>query len=358
MQIHAEALEQIARTIFEAGGSSPGEAAKVATRLIEANLCGHDSHGIIRVHQYVSQAGRGSLVPNQSAEIVSETEVVTVMDGRFGFGQVVAEQAMENAIGKARRHGLAMVALRNASHVGRLADWAIMATEASMAALILCNGVGVPPIVAPHGGRDSRASTNPMAIAVPEASAGAIVLDFATSAIAEGKVRVARNKGTDVPAETLLDAEGRPTRDPNDLYSEPRGSLLPLGGALSGHKGGGLSLMCDLLGGAFSGGRANWPVEPDTTSFSNNFLALVIAPGVFLDAGALAEEVRRYAEFVKSSRPRAPEGEVLLPGEPERRSRAARAQNGIPVDDATWSQLMEAAEMVGLRRADLEALAA
>lgn len=358
MQIHARPLERIARTIFEAAGSTPEEAAKVAARLIEANLCGHDSHGIIRVHQYVSQARRGSLVPNQSAEIVSETEVVTVMDGRWGFGQIVAEQAMRNAIGKARRHGLAMVALRNASHVGRLADWAMMATEEGMAALLLCNGVGVPPIVAPHGGRDARASTNPMAIAVPEAGAASIVLDFATSAIAEGKVRVARNKGTDVPAEVLLDAEGQPTRDPNHLYSDPRGVLLPLGGGLSGHKGGGLSLMCDLLAGAFSGGRCNWPAGPNEPHFSNNFIALVIAPGAFLDAGELAAEVRRYAEFVKSSRPRTPEGEVLLPGEPERRSRAARVEGGIPIEDATWAQLMEAAEMVGLHRDQLEALAA
>jgi uncharacterized oxidoreductase len=358
MQVHAQALERIARTIFEAAGSAPEEAAKVAARLIEANLCGHDSHGIIRVYQYVNQAQQGSLVPNQSAEVVSETEVVTVMDGRWGFGQIVAEQAMRAVIDKARRHGLAMVALRNASHVGRLADWAIMAAEEGQAAIILCNAVNVPPIVAPHGGRDARASTNPMAIAVPMEGGRPILLDFATSAIAEGKVRVARNKGVEVPVETLIDADGRPTRDPNDLYSEPRGALLPLGGALSGHKGGGLSLMCDLLGGAFSGGRCNWAAGPDEPHFSNNFLALVIAPGVFLDARALAEEVRNYTAFVKSSRPRAEGGEVLLPGEPEQRSKAERTRNGIPIEEATWKQLMEAGELAGLRRSELEALAA
>jgi hydroxycarboxylate dehydrogenase B len=197
-----------------------------------------------------------------------------------------------------------------------------------------------------------------MAIAVPMEGGRPILLDFATSAIAEGKVRVARNKGVEVPAETLIDADGRPTRDPNDLYSEPRGALLPLGGVLSGHKGGGLSLMCDLLGGAFSGGRCNWPAGPNEPHFSNNFLALVIAPGVFLDARALAEEVRNYTAFVKSSRPRAEGGEVLLPGEPEQRSKAERTRNGIPIEEATWKQLMEAGELAGLRRSELEALAA
>jgi len=356
MQIQAEALLQIVRRIFEAAGSSPGEAQKIAARLVEANLCGHDSHGVIRVQQYAGFVREGKVIPNQSAEVVSDGETVVVLDGRRGFGQVMAERAMAEGIERAARSGLALAALRNTAHVGRLADWAIMATDAGCAAIILCNGVGVPPIVVPHGGRDPRASTNPFAIAVPLADGPPLVLDFATSAIAEGKVRVARNKGAEVPPECLIDAEGRPTRDPNALYADPPGALLPFGGALGGHKGGGLALMCDLLAGAFSGGQCNHPVDPAETHFANNFLAIVIAPARYLAADALAAEIRRYVDYVKSARPRTPDGEVVLPGEPERRSRAARLADGIPIEPATWDQLMDAGTTVGLSRADLEAL--
>ena len=198
----------------------------------------------------------------------------------------------------------------------------------------------------PFAGRDARGSTNPIALAVPVADDEPIVLDFATSAIAEGKVRVAQHKGVDTPSECLIDADGRPTRDPGVLYEEPLGALLPFGGALGGHKGGGLWIMCDLLAGALSGGRASHPIDGEP-QFSNNVTMIVIAPACFEDSG-FAGEVRRYAGFVKSSRPADPAGEVLLPGEPERRHKAERLEHGVPVADATWAQLLEAAAMVGL----------
>lgn len=356
MQIAADRLRQLAATILAAAGSSQHEAEKVAARLVDANLTGHDSHGVIRVPQYVGQVRDGSIVPNRSAEVVRETEAVTVLDGQFGYGQIVGEQAVQAAIDKARRHGIALSALCSAAHLGRLGDWAEMAAAEGLASLHFVNATGIPLRVVPHGGRDGRGTTNPIAMGVPVEGSGPVVLDFATSATAEGKVRVARNKGVAIPPDCLLDAEGRPTTDPNHLYTDPPGALLPFGGATAGHKGGALWLMVDLLAGGLTGGGCSRPPE-GAPRFSSSMLSIVIAPQAYADGGALGGEIRRYVEFVKSSRPRTPGGEVLLPGEPERRARAERLASGIPVDPTTWEHIMASGAQVGLARADLEAIA-
>jgi uncharacterized oxidoreductase len=356
MDIRAEALQRIAQAILVATGSSSEEADKVAQKLVGANLAGHDSHGVIRVPQYVGQVQDGTIVPNQSAQVVRETDVVTVLDGRFGYGQVVGEQAVQAAIDKARRHGIAMSALRSSAHLGRLGDWAEMAAAAGLASLHFVNATGIPLRVVPHGGRDGRGTTNPIAMGIPVEGSGPVVLDFATSATAEGKVRVARNKGALIPPDCLLDAEGRPTTDPNDLYTDPPGTLLPFGGATAGHKGGALWLLVDLLAGGLTGGGCSRPPE-GALRFSSSMLSIVIAPQAYGDAGAFGAEMRRYVEFVKSARPRTPGGEVLLPGEPERRARAERLASGIPIDPTTWEHIIASGAQVGLERAALEAMA-
>jgi uncharacterized oxidoreductase len=216
------------------------------------------------------------------------------------------------------------------------------------------NATGIPLRVVPHGGRDGRGTTNPLAMGIPVAGQEPVVLDFATSGIAEGKVRVARNKGVPIPEDCLLDADGRPTTDPNALYADPPGNLVPFGGAVSGHKGGALWLMVDLLAGAFTGGGCSRPPEGEAR-FSSNMLSIVIAPAAYAGAG-LAAEIERYLGFVKSSRPRRADGAVLLPGEPEQQARAARRAGGIPIDPTTWEHIMAAGERQGLVRADLEAL--
>jgi uncharacterized oxidoreductase len=356
MQIAADPLRQLAATILEAAGSSAAEAGKVAARLVGANLTGHDSHGVIRVPQYVGQVQDGTILPNRIAEVVRETAAVTVLDGRFGYGQIVGEQAVQAAIDKARRQGIAMSALFASAHLGRLGDWAEMAAAAGLASLHFVNATGIPLRVVPHGGRDGRGTTNPIAIGVPVVDGGPVILDYATSAIAEGKVRVARNKGVPVPPDCLLDADGRPTTDPDDLYTDPPGNLVPFGGATSGHKGGALWLMVDLLAGGFTGGGCSRPPQ-GAARFSSSMLSIVIAPEAYADAGAVGAEIRRHVDFVKSARPRAPGGEVLLPGEPERRVRAERLAGGIAIDATTWDQIMAAGARVGLERGALEALA-
>jgi hydroxycarboxylate dehydrogenase B len=357
MQIAAEVLREISAQILAAAGSSDEEAGKVAKRLVDANLHGHDSHGVIRVPQYVSQVRSGAIQPNQQAEIVSETDTVTVLDGHYGYGQIMGERAMEVAIEKAARHGIAMSALRHSGHLGRVGDWPEMATAAGMASLHFVNAIGIPLRVVPHGGRDGRGTTNPIAMGIPVPGAAPVILDFATSATAEGKVRVARNKGVAIPPDCLVDAEGNPTTDPNHLYADPPGSLLPFGGAVSGHKGGALWLMCEVLAGALAGGGCSKPLE-GKPRFSSGMLSIVIAPQAYGDAGTIGAEIERYLGYVKSSRPRQPGGEVLLPGEPERRARAERTAGGIPVDPTTWDHIMTAAEDVGLDRAALDARAA
>ncbi len=356
MQIAADRLRRLAATILEAAGSAAAEADAVAGRLVGANLAGHDSHGVIRVPQYVDQVRAGQILPNRTALVVSDSDAVTVLDGRGGYGQIVGAQAVQAAIDKAASHGIALSALRGSAHLGRLGDWAEMAAAAGMASIHFVNATGIPLRVVPHGGRDGRGTTNPIAMGIPVEGGEPVVLDFATSAIAEGKVRVARNKGTPVPPDCLLDAAGQPTTDPNALYAEPPGNLVPFGGAVTGHKGGALWLMVDLLAGAFTGGGCSRLPEGEPR-FSSNMLSIVIAPEVYAGAG-LAAEVRRYLEFVKSSRPRAANGEVLLPGEPERRARAERLANGVPIDPITWEHILGAAERQGLGRAEIEALAA
>jgi uncharacterized oxidoreductase len=357
MQIAAEVLREISAQILAAAGSSAEEAGKVAARLVDANLHGHDSHGVIRVPQYVSQVRSGAIVPNQKPEIVAETDTVTVLDGNFGYGQIMGERAIQVAIEKAARHGIAMSALRHSAHLGRVGDWPEMAAAAGMASLHFVNATGIPLRVVPHGGRDGRGTTNPIAMGIPVPGSAPVILDFATSATAEGKVRVARNKGVEIPPDCLVDAEGNPTTDPNHLYTDPPGSLLPFGGAVSGHKGGALWLMCDLLAGGLTGGGCSKPPK-DAARFSSSMLSIVIAPQAYGDAGAIGAEIQRYVGFVKSSRPRQEGGEVLLPGEPERRAKAERAATGIPVDPTTWDHIMTAAEEVGLERAALDARAA
>ena len=356
MQIAADRLRRLAATILGAAGSSADEADVVAARLIGANLAGHDSHGVIRVPQYVDQVQAGHVLPNRTAEVVSETDAVTVLDGQGGYGQIVGAQSVQAAIDKATRHGIALSALQRSAHLGRLGDWAEMAAAAGMASIHFVNATGIPLRVVPHGGRDGRGTTNPLAMGIPVAGGDPVVLDFATSAVAEGKVRVARNKGVAIPPDCLLDADGRPTTDPNALYADPPGNLVPFGGAVTGHKGGALWLMVDLLAGAFTGGGCSRLPEGEPR-FTSNMLSIVIAPEAYAGAG-LAAEIRRYLEFVKSSRPRAPGGEVLLPGEPERRARAERLANGVPVDPTTWEHILAAGEALGLGRAELEALAA
>ncbi len=354
MQCAAERLAEVALRIFMAAGSARAEAAKVAQRLVDANLTGHDSHGVIRIPQYVDMVQTGALLPNQAVKLLAETDAVSLLDGQYGYGQIVGEQAVDAAIAKARQHGIGMASLRHAGHLGRIGDWAEHAAAAGMTSLHFVNVVGIPARVVPHGGLDPRGTTNPIAIGMPTPAGPPVILDFATSAVAEGKVRLARNKGTFLPHDCLIGADGQPTTDPATLYADPPARMLPLGGAVSGHKGGALWLMCDLLAGAFAGGCTRPPEDP--LRQGSNMLSIVIAPACFAEPDGIGAEIQRYVDFVRSARPRDPEKPVMVPGEPEQRGRTERLAKGVTVDPETWSQIMAAATRVGLASEPLEQL--
>ena len=359
MRFRHDELTHLIEATFAAAGCDGEEARRVATRLVESNLVGHDSHGIIRVPSYVEWLRDGRVFPNRSIAVVSDSDAVAVVDGQFGLGQTVGEQAVRLALEKSARHGVAIVALRHAGHLGRIGDYAEMAGRAGKLSLHFVNTSGAGMLVAPHGGVERRLSVNPIALAAPRATGEPIVLDMSAAPMAEGKLRVALHRGENVPDGCIIDAEGNPTNDPKDFYCDPPGALIPI----AGHKGHGLLLFTELLAGALTGGSCSNP--ENAWRVSNNMLSIVMDRSYFGSEEAFFEEVDRYVAFVKSSRKSTPNGDILMPGEAEARTRARRLEEGIEVDDVTWGQLYDTCAALGVshdfpapegERADLDGL--
>ena len=349
----AAALTDLISRICVAGGSAPDEAKEVADQLVTANLTGHDSHGIGMMPAYVRALFDGKLRPNVQPTVVSDRGAYLLIDGNYGYGQTVAKKAMELGIAKAREMGIAVVALRNAHHIGRVGAWGEMAAAAGFVSIHYVN-VTSSHIVAPYGGSDARLSTNPYVTAFPATPGNpAIILDMATSKVAMGKVRVAYNKGVEVDDHTLIDSQGRETRDPAVMFTEPKGALMAAGL----HKGYGLALACELLAGAFTQGGTNLPEAHALPTIVNNMLAIILDPGMFGERAAFEKEIDAFTAWVKASPPGPGVDAVMVPGDPERKSKAARLADGIPVDDQTWQEMLEAAARVGLNRAEVEQMA-
>jgi uncharacterized oxidoreductase len=336
----AEKLTAFADSLFRAAGVPADEAARVAESLVLANLCGHDSHGMIRVVQYADAIKDGRLKPGAPFNIVKQTAAVLVVDGGWGLGQVQAHRLLDRLVPRAEALGLAAGTLRNCGHIGRLGEYAEAAAARKMAFLASVNNHGFGRGVAPPGGKEPRIGTNPLCVGVPTNS-DSVVLDIGTSVVAEGKVRVAFNKGQKVPDGWLLDPDGKPTTDPGVLYKEPRGSILPLGGSQA-YKGFGIGLVLDMLVGGFSGAPCSAPGLPNMSGNAVFFLVLDI--NQFAGAEHFLREVSGLATSVKTCPKADGVQEILVPGEPERRTRAARQQSGITLDDGTWKQLTTLAE--------------
>ncbi len=337
----AEKLTAFAESLFRASGVPDDEASRVARSLVDANLCGHDSHGMIRVLQYAEAIRDGRYKPGAPFTVLKQTAGVLVVDGGQGLGQVQAHRLLERLVPRAQALGLAAGTLMRCGHIGRLGEYAEAAAAHKMAFLATVNNHGFGRGVAPPGGKESRIGTNPLCVGIPT-RAEPVVLDIGTSVVAEGKVRVLFNKGQQVPPGWLLDAEGRPTTDPGVLYKEPRGSILPLGGAGGGYKGFGIGLVLDMLVGGLSGAPCSTPGAPNLSANAVFFLLLDIDQ--FTGAAHFLSQVTGLADAIHAC-PRA-EGasEILLPGEPERREKTRRLHAGIPLDDGTWKQLTELAE--------------
>ena len=338
-----EPLRAAMRMVVRGCGSSEAEAAAVADNLVEANLAGHDSHGIGMLPRYVGAVREGGLKVNAHARTVLDAGALLRLDGDAGFGQVVGAEAMTLGIERARRLGCAIVALGNAHHLGRIGAWAEMAVAAGMVSLHFVNVVA-RPIVAPFGGAKAGFGTNPFTAGVPLKGRPPMILDFATSVIAQGKTRVAFNKGEPVAEGCLIDGDGRATTDPRWTVQPPWGALLAFGQ----HKGSGLAVLCELLGGALAAGLAGYREDGVRQRVLNGMLAVVIDPLALHGSKGWEAVADDFVAALLATTPREGHEQVLLAGDPERRTRAERIARGLPVDATTWQQILDAGASVGV----------
>lgn len=338
----SEILQVFSESIFKAGGIPADEATIVSRSLVLANLCGHDSHGVIRIPQYMEAINDGRLRPHAPFTVVKETAAVMVVDGNRGLGQVQAHRLLDRLIPRAQALGLAAGTLKQCGHIGRLGEYAEAAAARRMAFIATVNSHGFARAVAPPGGIEPRIGTNPLCLGAPTKGAP-MVLDIGTSVCAEGKVRVYYNKGGQVPEGWLLDAKGKPTTDPRVLYHDPRGSILPLGGAQA-YKGFGIGLLLDMFAGGLSGAPCSHPDAPNLVA--NAVLFILLDIDQFASGDHFLSEVGGLAERVQNCPRTEGVNEILLPGDPERRERQRREKAGIVLDDGTWGKLKEVAKQM------------
>ncbi len=346
--LESSALITFSTAIFAAAGARDEDSGIVSESLVEANLVGHDSHGVMRLPFYVEWMEKGWVNTEAEFKVVTEAGSFAVIDGDWGFGQVMGRKATELAIRKARENGAAIVAGRQCCHMGRFGEYPAMAAQAGMTAVLFSNTHGGGKIVAPWGGVERRLSANPIAVGIPRKDASPIVVDVSTCTIAEGKVRNMRTAGEAVPEGCIIDAEGNPTTDPNDFYGPPEGALLPF----ARHKGFALGLAGDILAGALSGAGCS---NPDTQRVGNSFMLTLVDVNQVRGADPFEDDVRGLVEYVKSSRLAPGVSEVLIPGEPEERMRADREAGGIPIHPDTWDNLCRTAEKYGVEPPRIEA---
>jgi hydroxycarboxylate dehydrogenase B len=333
-------------------GSEAREVALVTDNLLQANLTGHDSHGIGMLPRYANAFLEGGLRPNAHVLTKLDSGTLLALDGQAGFGQVIGQEAMQLGIERAKRHGSCIVALANSHHLCRIGAWAEMAVAEGLVSVHFVNVIA-RPIVAPWGGSDARFGTNPFAVGIPVAGRDPIVLDMATSVIAQGKARIAYNKGEALAPGQLLDDRGEPTTDPRYGVVEPLGALRAFGE----HKGFGLALVCELLGGALAGGLAVHNAADGKQRVLNGMLTILLDPSRLSDAAVFAAEMTAFLDWVKASPPQAGVDPVRVAGEPEREIRARRMTDGIPVDANTWTELLVTAAKLGRDPATLNRLA-
>jgi uncharacterized oxidoreductase len=354
MRVTADGLRRMTGAILQSGGSEAPEADLVADHLVRANLTGHDSHGVGMIPAYVRHWQAGLVVPNTHAKTVKDDGAILMYDGGRGYGRVVAGEAMAGAMARCRQTGVVAMTLANAHHIGRVGAYGELATAAGLVSLHFVNVADHRGLVAPFRGSDARFSTNPVCIALPGTDRQPpLLLDMATSAVAMGKVRVARNEGKELAGGIVIDSAGRPTRDPDVMYREPRGALLPFGG----HKGYALAVVTELLAGALSGGPTLQPGNERRGGTVNNMFAVLVDPARLAGIDWLRREIDGFVDYVKASPPADPTAPVLVPGDPERIAREERERAGIDIDPTTWQEILGAGEQMGLPRADALALA-
>jgi uncharacterized oxidoreductase len=336
-----ESISELGVALFSAAGARAEDARATVASLVTSSLMGHDSHGVIRIPEYLGFVADGSIVVDAPIVVERTGPATAVVDCGRGFGPVGAEKAIRVGVDIAREQRTACVLTRRCNHVGRLGAWVQLAADQGMLALATCNSPNRGHYVLPWGGRDGRLGTNPIAYAIPT-GADPVVADFSTSIAPEGKVRVYRNEGKPVPDGWLIDASGKPTNDPNAFYGPPRGGILPLGGG-AGHKGFALGLLVEILGSVLAGISAE-----DPNTFGNGVCFIVVDPQAFCPLDEFRRLMDEAVAYIKSSRPAPGFEEVMVPGELEFRTRRRRQKDGIPVDEATRAGLRQHGARLGV----------
>jgi len=344
VRIMARPLKDLVSSVLTSLEVPAEKAGVVADKVVEANLVGHDSHGIIRLSKYVKAIQEGRINVHANLRVVRETHGVLVFDGDWGFGHVAASEAADMAVEKARAQGIACATIFNCNDVGRVGNYTVQIAEQNFIGIMTVNDGGAGACVTPYGGCSPLFSTNPISAGIPMADRPPICVDMATSVIAAGKIALASKRGTDLPKGCIIGANGRPSTNPADFYGPPPGALLPLGGFLAGHKGYALAMLVEVLSGALSGAGCSGSGERD----SQGVFILAINPEVFGPPEEFAQKLTQLVEITKSS-PKA-EGvtEILIPGEPEWREKEKRLRSGIFIEEATWAEIMEIASQLGV----------
>ena len=346
-----DSLAKAIEAIVAAGGSGAREAKIVAENLVTANLTGHDSHGVGMIPRYIESLLEGGLVVNQHPKIMFDGGAMVSLDGQAGYGQVIGMEAMEIGIARAKQHGMCVMGLGRAHHLCRIGQWAEQAVATGLISLHFTNVIS-RSIVAPFGGADARFGTNPMTVGIPIPNEPPFILDLATSAVAQGKIRVAHNKREKVSPDWLIDDKGNPTPDPKFGVIEPFGALRTFGL----HKGYGLAVVCELLGGALTGGGTWHSDDRSKKRVWNGMLTILIDPKRMGTADVFGTETTAFLESLRKS-PVAPGfDKVRIAGEPERETRAKRERDGILVDENTWEEIVAAGAKLKLERSVLEKL--
>jgi uncharacterized oxidoreductase len=354
MLIEHTSLARTASAILEGAGAPRAHADAVAHHLVEANLKGHDSHGVGMIPSYVKGMVDKQVDPNRHAKIIKDNNAIVSVDGGTGLGRIVGFEAMDIGIERTKNFGIGCVALGNAAHLGRIGAFAEYCADQGLVSMHYVNVVGHDPMVVAFGGRDRRFITNPYCCAVPRPNGEHVVLDMATTTVAAGKVRVAHMKGAAVPSQSLVDENGLETTDPGVIFgSNPTGAMQPFGG----HKGYGLMVICELLGGALGGVFTMQPEHPRRGATLNNMLSIMIDPEAVGDLASFDQEVGAMMDYIYASTPAEGVDHVRLPGDPEKESAATRMANGIEIDPNSWNSVLNSAEHAGLDRDSIAALA-
>lgn len=334
-QFTSRVLEQYGRDVFTAAGSPPDIADAVARSLVLADLSGHPSHGVMRIPDYVTYIDEGLVDPKVRPSVTHATANTVFVDGHWGFGQITAADAVAAVVKLAKASGIAMAGVMNCNHVGRVGEWVDLATASDVVAIMVVGGPS-DIVTAPFGGAETALSTNPMAAGVPAGSRDPMILDFATSAQAVGKIRIAQARGIPMPENSILDSDGNPSTDPDDFFDG--GLLLPFGG----HKGSALSILIDALGSGLTGSEL-------TDRYHKLGAVLIgIDPAVFRPRDEYGAAVDGLFDRVTGVQPAPGFDEVLIPGEPERRARREQRSTGVEVAPATLTTLLDTAEKLGV----------